>query len=77
MPLTINIPASASGDDFCIDLSILDDVIDEADVEQFEFFFENLSSDFAQPGDPDTLCVNIQDGNSECACDLMSHTTMS
>ena len=55
---------SMTGDQFCIDISAIEDTIGE-DTEQFELYFENLPSASALAGDPDVLCVNILDNESE------------
>ena len=49
----------------CVNLNIVDDSINEP-TEQFEFYFDNLPSDFATVGVPPTACVNIEDNDSEC-----------
>ena len=49
----------------CVNLTIVDDSIDEP-TEQFEFYFDNLPSDFATVGDPPAACVNIEDNDCEC-----------
>ena len=56
--------SSMTGDQFCIDISAIEDTIGE-DTEQFELYFENLPSASALAGDPDVLCVNILDNDSE------------
>ena len=56
--------SSMNGDQFCIDISANEDTIGE-DTEQFELYFENLPSMSALAGDPDVLCVNIQDNDGE------------
>ena len=53
-----------NGEQFCIDISTTDDDIGEG-TEQFELYFENLPSEFARDGDPNVLCVNILDNESE------------
>ena len=54
------------GEVMCVNVSAIDDDIDEP-TEQFEFYFipilENAPVTF---GDPPTACVNIQDNDSEC-----------
>ena len=45
----------------CISFKAVDDTIALQEVEQFEFYFENLPSNFATVGDQSTLCVNIMD----------------
>ena len=56
--------SSMDGQQFCIDVSTIDDVTGEG-TEQFELYFLNLPSPLADSGDPDVLCVNIQDNDSE------------
>ena len=53
-----------NGDQFCIDISTIQDAIGEG-TEQFELYFENLPSAFANDGDPNVLCVNIEDDDGE------------
>ena len=57
-PLTFNISAMLSGGCYCLNMSIIDDSLDE-NTEQFELYFANLDSDYATAGDPDVACVNI------------------
>ena len=52
--------SSMNGDQFCIDISTIQDAIGEG-TEQFELYFENLPSAFANDGDPNVLCINIED----------------
>ena len=66
-PLTFTLPPSASGSQHCVAFTTDDDDIGEG-TEQFEFYFENLSSDFADAGDPSTLCVNIIDNDGMSVC---------
>ena len=56
--------SSMNDEQFCIDISAIEDTIGEA-TEQFELYFENLPSASALSGDPDVLCVNIQDNDGE------------
>ena len=56
--------SSMTGDQFCIDISTIQDAIGEG-TEQFELYFENLPSAFANDGDPNILCVNIEDDDDE------------
>ena len=56
--------SSMNDEQFCIDVSAIEDTIGE-DTEQFELYFENLPSASALAGDPDVLCVNIQDNDGE------------
>ena len=52
------------GEQFCIDISIIQDTIGEG-TEQFELYFENLPSAFANTDDPDVLCINIEDDDGK------------
>ena len=56
--------SSMNGERFCIDISAIEDTIGE-DTEQFELYFENLPSAFANDGDPNVLCVNIEDDDGK------------
>ena len=56
--------SSVDGEEFCIDISAIEDAIGEG-TEQFELYFENLPSASALAGDPDVLCVNILDNDGE------------
>ena len=56
--------SSMNGEQFCIDISTIQDTIGEG-TEQFELYFENLPSAFANAGDPDVLCVNIEDDDGK------------
>ena len=56
--------SSMTRDQFCIDISAIEDTIGEV-TEQFELYFENLPSASALAGDPDVLCVNILDNDGE------------
>ena len=58
--LLFSIPASNSGDRFCLDVSTIEDNIAEG-TEQFELYFDNLPSEFATAGMRDTVCVSIVD----------------
>ena len=58
--LTVPIAATNSGDQFCLDVSTIQDNIAEG-TEQFELYFENLPSEFATAGIRDTVCVSIVD----------------
>ena len=58
--LTTIIPATNSGDQYCVDISTIDDNITE-NTEQFELYFTNLPTAFATAGMRDTVCVNIVD----------------
>ena len=58
--LSFEIPASNSGESACVDVSTIEDNIAE-NTEQFELVFENLPSNFAAVGMPDTVCVSIVD----------------
>ena len=62
--------SSMTGDQFCIDVSAIEDTIGE-DTEQFELYFENLPSPSALAGDPDVLCINILDNDSELNNNIM------
>ena len=48
----------------CLDLSAIDDNVDEP-LEQLQLVFSNLPSSFAGVGNPSTACVNIEDNDSE------------
>ena len=53
----------ASGEHFCVDVSTVDDLIAEG-REQFELYFEPITpSGSANVGDPDTVCINIEDND--------------
>ena len=56
--------SSMDGEQFCIDISTIQDEIGEG-TEQFELFFTNLPSASARDGDPNVLCVNIEDDDGE------------
>ena len=56
--------SSMNGERFCIDISTIQDAIREG-TEQFELYFENLPSTFANAGDPNVLCVNIEDDDGK------------
>ena len=56
--------SSMNGERFCIDISTIQDTIVEG-TEQFELYFENLPSAFANAGDPNVLCVNIEDDDGK------------
>ena len=53
-----------AGEQFCIDISTIDDSAGEG-TEQFELYFQNLPSVSARDGDPNVLCVNILDNDGE------------
>ena len=61
--------SSMNGERFCIDVSTIQDAIGEG-TEQFELYFENLPSAFANDGDPNVLCVNIEDDDGKLMCIL-------
>ena len=69
--LTVSIPATNSGGQYCVDVSTIEDNIAE-NTEQFELYFDNLPSAFATAGGRDTVCVNIVDDEGmfeiECGC---------
>ena len=55
------------GEVMCVNVSAIDDDIDEP-TEQFEFYFTPILDDAPVTfkfGDPSTACVNIQDNYSE------------
>ena len=53
------------GEVMCVNVSAVDDDIDEP-TEQFEFYFTPiLDNALVTFGDPSTACVNIQDNDSE------------
>ena len=53
------------GEMMCVNVSAIDDDIDEP-TEQFEFYFIPILDDAPVTfGDPPTACVNIQDNDSE------------
>ena len=56
--------SSVGGEQFCIDVSTIQDTLGEG-TEQFELYFENLPSAFARDGDPNVLCINIGDDDGE------------
>ena len=56
--------SSMNGERFCIDISTIQDTIGEG-TEQFELYFENLPSAFANTDDPDVLCINIEDDDGK------------
>ena len=56
--------SSMTGQQFCIDISTIEDEIGEG-TEQFELYFENLPSASARAGDPNVLCVNILDNDGQ------------
>ena len=56
--------SSMNGERFCIDISTIQDTIGEG-TEQFELYFENLPSAFANAGDPDVPCINIEDDDGK------------
>ena len=58
--LSFNIPVATSGGRYCIDLSTVDDSIDEG-TEQFQLSFSSVGS--ATVGNPDTLCIDISDND--------------
>ena len=57
--------SSMDPETMCVSLNTIDDSIDEP-TEQLEFYFDNLPSSSATIGDPPTVCVNIEDNDSEC-----------
>ena len=61
--MNVIVPASNSGDQFCLDVSTIKDNLLEK-TEQFELSFLNLPSEFAAAGDPNKVCVNIIDDES-------------
>ena len=70
--LTIPIPGTNSGGQYCVDISTIEDNIAE-NTEQFELIFTNLPSDYVTAGMHDTACVNIVDdeGMFEIECGYM------
>ena len=53
------------GEVMCVNVSAVDDEIDEP-TEQFEFFFDPVPGDpLVTFRDPPTACVNIEDDDSE------------
>ena len=58
--LSVTFTSSMAGQQFCINISTIEDVTGEG-TEQFELYFENLPSASARKGDPNVLCVNILD----------------
>ena len=66
-PQTFSLPPSDSGTQRCVAFSTEDDDIGEG-TEQFELYFENLDSDFANAIDPKTICVNIIDNDGMSVC---------
>ena len=61
------VPPSASGSQHCVAFLTEHDDIGEG-TEQFELYFENLSSDFADAGNPNTVSVNIIDDDGMSVC---------
>ena len=61
-PLSVMIPVNDMGEQFCLSLSIVDDMIAE-DSEQFAVYFENIPSELAIAGANDTICITIQENN--------------
>ena len=61
--------SSMDGERFCIDISTIQDTIDEG-TEQFELYFENLPSAFANVGNPNISCVDIEDDDGKLMCVL-------
>ena len=62
--LSVTFSSPMGNEQFCIDISTVQDTIGEG-TEQFELYFENLPSASARDGDPNILCVNIQDDDGE------------
>lgn len=58
--MTVVIPATSLGDQYCIDVNTIEDNIAE-DTKQFELTFDNFTSEYAIAGMRDTVCVNIVD----------------
>ena len=58
--LSVTFTSSMAGEQFCIDISTIEDVTGEG-TERFELYFENFPSASAREGDPNVLCVNILD----------------
>ena len=56
------VPVNDMGEQFCLNLSIIDDTLGE-DSEQFEVYFENIPSELAIAGANDTICITIQENN--------------
>ena len=62
--LDFNVASMAFGERFCVDVSTVNDLLAE-DREQFELHFESITpSGSAAVGDPDTVCVNIENNES-------------
>ena len=69
--LSFNIPVMASGGRYCVDLSTVDDNIAEG-TEQFQLSFASVNPDgSAVIGDPEAVCVNIIDNDSEYLISLL------
>ena len=62
--MNFTVSASIPDDIFCVNISIVDDLIHEA-TEQFELYFENLPSAFANSGSPGTVSVDILDNDGK------------
>ena len=55
--------AGGAGEEFCVDLSTMDDTLAEP-TEQFELYFEPINpAGSATVGNPATVCVNIEDND--------------
>ena len=62
--LSVSFTSSMAGEQFCIDISTIEDSASEG-TEQFELYFENLPNESARVGEPNVLCVNILDNDGE------------
>ena len=71
--LSVSFTSSMAGEQFCIDISTIDDLTGEG-TEQFELYFENLPSQSARDGDPNVLCVNILDNDGELIVAIIVHS---
>jgi hypothetical protein len=56
------VPVNDKGEQFCLTLSIIDDILGE-DSEQFVMYFENITSKLATVGANDTICITIQEND--------------
>ena len=62
--MNFTVSAHTAEETFCVNISIVDDLILEA-TEQFVLYFENLPSALAVSGTPDTINVDIMDNGGK------------